>query len=666
LLSGAGPDTSLAWLPGVESVGPGKGDYRREGDHFRFAGRDSGDFTLSFALIGDSLGDYDYDNDVAAYQYQGQGRGRYVVGRQVRLPERLETYAGVVAFRPLADVELDVTGALSRHSRNLFALSSGRTGLGYDARVGWQRPRFGVSYERRELDSRFRFPGLLAERDFDYHWNLDKVPASYSRDQAQASVRPSDPVQADLELGWLRAESLDRKRAAVGVRAWFADYRFELVGRRTRHSAGLAPRVGVFYPQVQVKLDDDTLQQVREVTPGLGFRPRPDLNLGLNWQRQWEQGRDSTVQAWQDRSRLDGGRTDAHVTTLRHLDVQAAVGYQQKTAYVDAGSSFGQLFYDLNATYAHPAGVRATLILNQEHEQTVQQQVIFVPAEHGQGSYSRNPQTGEYYPDTLGDFDRKLVPSGTARPARTLGLSFDSEVSAVQWLRLVLNGSLDQQVSDSVLLIDDWSGDLSIGLWPNARVFSATLSERLSTSFDQFNSYLPERRFRHAPGLGVRLGGDARFSGSGRFELPYERRSEPGGTLKSLETGIAGTLEPFIGAGVAVGLKVGYSRRDFAMPGRNPDSFRLHTLSFAVSRRFEFRKQAVLNLQVNAEHRAANVSLLPYEIGLAEPLGWSETFAAGVSQALGDILVLSGNYTFTRRPDSPAGHNLSAGLRAYF
>jgi len=126
-LAAAG-DTGVAWLSGADSVGFGNGDYVRSGDHFQFAGRDSGHFAVRFTLLGDSAGDYEYDNSIAGYQYVGAGQGRYVARQQVRLPERTEAYHFDATARPLPGLDAAFTGMLSRRSRNLFETGWATTG----------------------------------------------------------------------------------------------------------------------------------------------------------------------------------------------------------------------------------------------------------------------------------------------------------------------------------------------------------------------------------------------------------------------------------------------------------------------------------------------------------------------------------------------------------
>ena len=142
-LAAAG-DTGVAWLSGADSVGFGSGDYVRSGDHFQFAGRDSGNFAVRFTPLGDSAGDYEYDNSIAGYQYVGSGRGRYVARQQVCLPERSEAYHVDAAYQPLPGLDAAFTGMLSRRSRNLFVQAGARDGLGYDGTLGWLREAAGV------------------------------------------------------------------------------------------------------------------------------------------------------------------------------------------------------------------------------------------------------------------------------------------------------------------------------------------------------------------------------------------------------------------------------------------------------------------------------------------------------------------------------------------
>ena len=668
-LAAAG-DTDLAWLPGADSVGYGHGDYTRAGDHFVFAGSDSGDFTVRFTLVGDSAGDYEYDNSIAGYRFVGAGNGRYVARQQIRLPERGEVYHVDVACDPFPGLDAALTGLFSRHSRNLFASGTSRTGLAYDGALNWQREAAGVKYERRSLGPDFSAPGLVSERNFTYTWGVAQIPAVYTWDQLSGFVKPWKPVRLDLGLGWLRSPSggLDRKRGALGARAYFADYTLERVARLTRHTGGLQPRIGSLYPAIRVRFDDDTLTRLLETSPEIGWKPREELELRLVWQRALEAAQESAGRRFLNRSLLSTWRADWRMATVRNVDVKAIAGYQQRQGFVSAVTDLSQFFANLVGSYADPAGVRARVRLDQKYGQEMAKREIFVPADSGNGDYSRNPETGEYYPDTLGRYNRVLVNSGRTTPTRVTSVDFSGGLFTSQWYSLDLTGQLEQEFGDTAALLDNRSGSATLELLPNSRQFTVTVAENASSSFDRRFTDQPERSTQNQLSVELRTSAVSAVAGRLRLELPWRRQTAEDGALEQSESGWQGWVLPVIGAGLNLELTGGYGIRVFRMPLRYPGlgEFQIRVLTLGAKRRFELPQKTALTAEARADRRNSNVSRLPYEIALTDPLGWTEELTMNLDRMLGSIVVLSGNYAFRTRPDRAAEHSMTVSLKAYF
>ena len=662
-------DTTLAWLPGADSVGPGKGDYVRNGTHYDYAGRDSGDFSLRFTQVPDSTGDYRYDNSVAAWRHVGLGNGNYVARQQVRLPERSEAYHADVSCELLPGLDLGFTAMLTRLGRNRFAATRLRNGFGYDGSVGWHRDPGGIRYERRSLQPGFSFPAMAPERDFNYTWDITQVPAVYTRDQVTAYLKPWTPIRLDAFAGWLRSQpaGLDRARARLGVSAWFADYSLERIGSLTRQNGALRPRIGSFYPAVLVRYEADTLHRLIETTPEFAWKPSDQVQLKLTWQRT-EQNSSAWLQPSAAGYLLNVYRADGALVAVRNLDIEAIGGFQQQKGQTAGIADWSQLFANLVTGYSSPAGIRARVNLDQKYKQEAAKQEQFVPVTPGKGAYSRNPETGDYYPDTLGSYNKVLVNSGKTIPTRQTSLDFSGGLYSWHWFSLDLAGQLNQEAGDTGTVLNDWSGRTSLDLLPYNREISATIADNVNASFDRLFSYLPEHDFQNQASLELRTSASPGFTGKVRLELPYVRQTTEAGRSKQDETGLRGVVMPVIGSGVQLELTGAYGFRNIEMPLAYPGlgRFQMRTITLGAKRRIEFLSQTALVAAVEADRRSATVTRLPYEIQLTDPLGWSEEVTLGMDRTLGSILVLSGNYTFRKRPDRAAEHDLSASLKAYF
>jgi hypothetical protein len=215
-------------------------------------------------------------------------------------------------------------------------------------------------------------------------------------------------------------------------------------------------------------------------------------------------------------------------------------------------------------------------------------------------------------------------------------------------------------------LVDNWNAGARCQLFPSEKTFSLTLADNVNSTAGQSADLTSANEFTHQPSAEVRLVGSDNLSGTGLIEFPLTRQTAPGGALKSRDMGIDGTLEPRVGFGLDLDLKVGYGVRKIAMPAEEPAPFHLRTLTLGASRRFEIWHGAVLNAELDAERRQSDIRLLPYEVTITDPLGWSEQATVNLDRSLGSSLVLSASYSFTKRPDESADHSLSASLKAYF
>jgi hypothetical protein len=182
--------------------------------HYAFAGVDSGDYAVRFALVGPGLGAYNDSAVVqerAVYTFVGQGNGAYRVGRPLPLPDSHQLWSLAVGTHG-GPLTLEVEGAVSRHDLNTYsslddgdnAGGAGRARLALAGRVpGWLAGNGGLELLARGVGKRFE-PFARLERPFAQEdWGL--------------------PTNSDLErqtryelTGFLQPRGGGELRAAVG------------------------------------------------------------------------------------------------------------------------------------------------------------------------------------------------------------------------------------------------------------------------------------------------------------------------------------------------------------------------------------------------------------------------------------------------------------------
>ncbi|MCA9752536.1 MAG: hypothetical protein KC591_10120, partial [Gemmatimonadetes bacterium] len=290
--AGDGPVLVSGAVCGVDG-----GDYVEEGDHFRWAGADSGTCDVSFVFLGENLGDYSRERDVDSgaiyFLFQGAGLGNYTPGLLLDAP-RAHTLADTRLAWQAGRLSLSADGAFSREDRNRFSDSSLlREGAAGTATLAWESSRLTELAGPVTLQTRATFRG--EQRDF----------ASLGRDQEVwrgETWNFTDTTRADEGTG-------EATVALVGGTRWRASGTFGRLDRRERFAS--TRREGAFqwtgdrvtrasWREERVSRDDradssgttegDLVRRHGELAGRLGFlRPgatyyrdrREDTNAGL-------------------------------------------------------------------------------------------------------------------------------------------------------------------------------------------------------------------------------------------------------------------------------------------------------------------------------------------------------------------------------------------------
>jgi len=182
-LAAAGDSANRAIGLGV-TVGGGDYDTVRVATRltYAFAGPDSGQFSVQFALVGTGRGDY-ADSAVVAgrtvYRYVGVGLGRFVVGRALPFAESHTLWAAGTGVR-MGALALEAEGALSHHDFNTFSTLDDGADAGFAGRLKARLEghpallpgRAALELEGRDVDRRFA-PFTRLEMPFEAeHWGL--------------------------------------------------------------------------------------------------------------------------------------------------------------------------------------------------------------------------------------------------------------------------------------------------------------------------------------------------------------------------------------------------------------------------------------------------------------------------------------------------------------
>jgi hypothetical protein len=176
---------SLVLVPGAV-CGLEDGDYEEVGDHFEYAGVDSGTCDVAFTFVGAGTGEYvrdrDLDTGLTFFRFVGDGFGDYTPGLLLGAPRTATLADTGIRLRSDSGFSLDADGALSREDRNTLSSRDDDDNQGSAGRValGWERPlpirdapvTFRTNATYRGEEAQFRSLGRTRAAYLGEVWNF--------------------------------------------------------------------------------------------------------------------------------------------------------------------------------------------------------------------------------------------------------------------------------------------------------------------------------------------------------------------------------------------------------------------------------------------------------------------------------------------------------------
>jgi hypothetical protein len=668
-LAAIGADTTRAWLDGATYAGPAKGDYVKSGDHYAYVGRDSGDYQVRFTVVGDSLGDYRYNDTILAYSYAGAGLGNYVAKRRIALPKRSEAAYARAGFEHRG-FSAGFEGLVQRRKLNLFAPGGAPVDAGaLNLDAGWQDSSYGVMYEHRLQGRQFEALGASPDVDFTYRWAGTTEAERRSSDEVAARAKPASFLSLRGEAGRLdRFEGGPINRFQGGVQAWWLGYDVTRVADATRQNGLAAPRFGWFYPKAGWQSEVKSDEKSSVLIAGLEVKPLAALSAGVDYRHSGFYAPDSAARVWQRMSlaRLLEARADWTGGTAYRLGAMA--GLNDRHFDTNADEDWNQLLASLSGSATPRAGLRLQADFNQSYRKVQIRDELFRYVGPGEGEFRRDSVTGRYYPDPKGDYERAVVATGRFTQAREWSLNGSGDVSMFDPAALSGSFSQTRTSTDSSILTDLSRQDLRLVVREFEPAVTPTIGVVSEFSVDR-NLAATGRASSHQQAY-LELYSDRmpEFEGRARLEVDRRLRRLSGGEADFDENGIRAELSPVIGAKLRLEAGLGYERKVVAEPVSYPElgRFTLAALDASLARTFSFGSRTRIRASAEVVRRTATVEVLPFDIGLTEPLGITPGAGLSFEHSFSGVLSASARYSFKDRPDEPTEHTLSAELKAYF
>lgn len=376
-------DAGLVKVPAWKFVGSGNGDYDKVDSIFVFRGENKGSYKVRFSPL--DGGEYEYSDTGNFYFYVGKGNGKYTPYSFTRLPSRSRTMylnlnvrKGKLMFDNLMNIREDVPNLLNtgRVDRKL----SGKWSLGFQNRL----LSLNFSYFR-EIDSL----GIVLNKEIKgsgYYVEMKFRPSAYFRPEL---------FYANGDSGFVRRVWVE------GGRSIFYSLMQTVSDSYEVYNALLGYKTGVF----------NFSNRVRKYVSSSSF---VEYSSHLRYK--------NSVSAGVTRRFFDSGEMDDIFSmgiSLRNLNFR----YEITRMSAQGLDSLFQLIY-ANAEGMN-GGVSYSVRMAYRTDRTREYIYRFIFVGRGNGSFSYDSTTGNFYEDPLGDYERELVEVSGEVPVR----NFDGSVS---------------------------------------------------------------------------------------------------------------------------------------------------------------------------------------------------------------------------------------------
>jgi hypothetical protein len=665
-----GDDTSRTWLDGGKYVGPNQGDYRKVDYYYIYAGKDSGDYDVFFSFVGDSSGDYIYDDSI--YVYLGASQGRYAAKRHILLPQKNEIYLTELGIQMDNGLNLSLEGSMSRADKNLFSRidDANNTGYAYAVNTGFQKAKYGVSYKRKLTPSKFSNPMRSPEIDFSYNWGDIREEERLSSDELLGFIKPFDSFSVDAGTGWLSTiDHKTQRRFNLGTRLFWAGYQISKVKKILRQNLNFNPTLKFLFPKLYVFKEDREISRRLFLNPSLGVKPSDKLQTVFSYEQNQDdclnQLPGQTSSLWRKESIRRTYKVDMNTKPFSFFEFNGILGLQVLEALLGTASgSWQQYFADLSGIYSLAKGIKVRFDHHRSNQQTQAKLEQYIRVDSGTGDYKKDPETGFFYPDTNGNYNRILTPTGAMSRSQEQEWHGNLDFSWFEPINLKSLFSLNQEKTDTSVLFHAYNQDIRLGITPfiKNREFLIYFDNNYTYSYDL--RYTEQKSRQNQNNVEVQFTPIEDLSLKAQFDFNLSQRERTQPLILHREREYKINLEPFIGYKMDLEIFISQGWRNINYTNYN--DFQLITSNLGFKRRWQFRKNTTFTTEFSITRRTANIDKLPFEINLNDPLGITPEINLVFDYLISKELVFSTNYRYLNRPDRAAEQYLSANFRAYF
>ncbi len=396
-------DSTEIWVSGASPSD--KGSYIKTDSIYEYVGYPNGDYEVSFSrvtVVDSSEGDYDFDPLLGGYWYVGKGNGDYISKIKVVLPQSNSLlsigYDKILKQSRNSEIKLDIEGGATKFNSNTFNKDEqigkafvGEISIGNNRESGRQT-NWGVATKIRNLDESFHFPGTS-----------DTLPLKSL--ELSGTVSPFPPLSTSAQV--IKTADDFIKGAGVGLTLLdFPNLSYQyLAGKLYRtdefitsyNIVSVIPFIRLQECKYEPESQTSNHEISRTASREIGVKNKY-LNLGIL---------EKNVYNYEPQLPSTKYRTSSIAISKMPFNLYYAYKQKFEGNYASA-MDLGTL------TFSHRVqklvSTNLAYNLTSLERKSFQEEYYRVQAE--QGSFSLDSLTGKYYPNSHGDYEKKLVTSG--------------------------------------------------------------------------------------------------------------------------------------------------------------------------------------------------------------------------------------------------------------
>ncbi len=454
VLRNAGENPAEAWLSGAAYLGEGEGSYSVDSlGHYVYLGPGGGEWAVTFQRPPEGPGDYVYDSVTGGYRWVDEGEGTHLPRKYIDIPAMREL-GGVALHGVYGVLSAEVSGYVSKREGNLFNTEgTTRAGSFVSTELVFEpwTDGPGLFARGRMVSDGFSFPD---ESDSDNDLSRWLLPAGFTGNDSYTEAGLASE-KANLSAG-RRFLSDGGSVEIVQAGAILPRERFtlELTGKAGRRAGALE------------LLDGNRISAGSNLSYRAGaFTPFSSLSTT---RESWMDSLSGWLHDGEFGTLLEQGSWDFRVFAGGTLDRRGGTGLPDRIARAGVSGGGRGASWSMDGTYNHstswfPAGglsradaITLGLSLNGpgwwSHTDYSaggylgrSVEIIYTWVGEGNGDYSYDPETGEYYPDPGGEYDRSFQSGEGEEKVLECGLKSSGYFRAEG---VGLDGSLILQASD--------------------------------------------------------------------------------------------------------------------------------------------------------------------------------------------------------------------------